>query len=225
LEAKMRVTVKDVMTRPVVSVREDTCFKDIVALLLARTVSAVPVLDADGHVLGVVSEADLLHKEECRELFRGEEYRPGREGCADKARGEVARELMSTPTVTVPMDASVVVAGRLMERHDVKRLPVLDGHGRLAGIVSRRDLLKVFVRPDGDIEREVRRDVLARSLWMDTARVHVTVADGVVTLSGRMTLRRDTRLAVWMTRQVDGVVDVVDELAWDRDNTLRGEDC
>lgn len=221
----MRITVKDVMTRRVVSVTEDTCFKDIAGILLAHAVSAVPVLDVDGHVIGVVSEADLLHKEECREQFRGEDYRPqarsGQE--TGKTGAETAGELMTAPAVTVSMDASVVTASRLMEQRGVKRLPVLDGHRRLTGIVSRRDLLKVFARSDDDIAREVRRDVLVRSLWTDTARVRVTVADGVVTLSGRMTLRKDSQVAIWMTQQVNGVVDVVDELSWDRDNT-RPED-
>ncbi|MFI7535811.1 CBS domain-containing protein [Streptosporangium sp. NPDC049376] len=202
----MRVTVKDVMTRRVVSVTEGTCFKDIAETLLEHGVSAVPVLDGDGHVVGVVSEADLVR----RERFRTGSPRPGR---------ETARDLMSAPAVTVPVDAPVVTAGRLMEHHGVKRLPVTDGHGHLAGIVSRCDLLKVFARSDDDIAREIRRDVLSRSLWMDTSRIRVVVADGVVTLSGRMTLRKDVRLAVRMTGQVDGVVNVVDELTWDRDNT------
>ena len=123
---------------------------------------------------------------------------------------------MSAPAVTVSMDASVVAACRLMEDRGVKRLPVVDEHGRLMGIVSRCDLLKVFIRSDRDIEHEVRVDVLMRSLWMDTSRVQVAVKDGVVTLSGRMALRRDAQIALWMTRQVNGVVDVIDELLWDR---------
>ncbi|MET8336347.1 CBS domain-containing protein [Streptosporangium canum] len=224
----MPVNVKDVMTQRVISVGEDACFKDIAALLVTHAVSAVPVLDSDGHVTGVVSEADLLHGEEGRERFHGAsrpppQTRPDQGPEADRARGKVARELMTAPAVTVSMDVSVAAAGRLMEHHGVKRLPVLDGHGRLAGIVSRHDLLKVFVRSDRDIEREVRVEVLVRSLWMNTSRVQVAVQDGVVTLSGRMILRRDVQIAVWMTRQVNGVVEVVDELVWDRDDTPAGE--
>ncbi|WP_326822817.1 CBS domain-containing protein [Streptosporangium sp. NBC_01756] len=223
----MPVNVKDVMTQRVISVGENTRFKNIAELLVTHAVSAVPVVDSDGHVTGVVSEADLLHKEEGRERFHREncpppQTRPDQGPEADKARGKIARELMTAPAVTVSMDASVATASRLMEHHGVKRLPVLDGHGHLAGIVSRHDLLKVFARSDRDIEREVRVDVLVRSLWMDTSRVQVAVQDGVVTLSGRMILQRDTQIAVWMIRQVDGVVDVVDELAWDRDDTPAG---
>ena len=221
------VAVKDVMTWRVVSVGKETCFKDIAQVLLTHAVSALPVVDDDGHVVGVVSEADLLHKEELREPFLGEGYQPrassGREFCVDRAKGEVARELMSAPAITVSMDDSVVTACRLMEDRGVKRLPVVDAHGRLVGIVSRCDLLKVFIRSDRDIEREVRVDVLVRSLWMDTSRVQVAVKDGVVTLSGRMALRKDAQIAVWMTRQVNGVVDVIDALTWDRDNTPTGK--
>ncbi|MFC7641877.1 CBS domain-containing protein [Streptosporangium lutulentum] len=108
------VTVKDVMTCRVISVGENTCFKDIVQVLLTHAVSALPVVDDDGHVVGVVSEADLLHKEELREPFLGESYQPhassGREFCVDRAKGEAARELMSAPAITVSMDDSVVAA-------------------------------------------------------------------------------------------------------------------
>ncbi|MGJ6969380.1 BON domain-containing protein [Streptosporangium sp. G11] len=81
----------------------------------------------------------------------------------------------------------------------------------------------MFIRSDREIEHEVRVDVLTRLLWMDTSRVQVTVKDGVVTLSGRMTLRADTRITLWMTRKINGVVDVIDELTWDRDNTPPGQ--
>ncbi|GAA2904746.1 CBS domain-containing protein [Streptosporangium fragile] len=219
----MDVTVKDIMTERVISVSEDTCFKKIAEALVAHGASSVPVLDGDGRVIGVVSEDDLLHKEEFRERFQGGGHRPPDRRGAEKAWGEVARDLMTTPAITIPVDASVVTAGRLMQEHGVKRLPVVDGHGRLMGIVSRHDVLKVFARPDRDIEREIRVNVLTRSLWMNTSRVAVAVENGVVTLSGRMVLRRDVELAVWMTRQVNGVVDVIDKLEWDRDNTPTGE--
>ncbi|WP_440073753.1 CBS domain-containing protein [Streptosporangium sp. OZ121] len=217
------VTVKEVMTCQVISTGENTCFKDIAETLLTHALSALPVVDDDGHVVGVVSEADLLRRQERWERFPGEHppspATPPPKPRADRTGGEVARTLMSTPAVTISKDASVAAAGRLMHDKAVKRLPVVDEHGHLAGIVSRCDLLKVFIRSDREIEHEVRVEVLTRSLWMDTSRVQVTVKDGVVTLSGRMTLRADTRITLWMTRQINGVVDVIDELTWDRDNT------
>ncbi|MDP9868292.1 MULTISPECIES: CBS domain-containing protein [Streptosporangium] len=179
----MPVNVKDVMTQRVISVGEDTCFKDIAELLVTHAVSAVPVVDGDDHVTGIVSEADLLHKEEDRERVYGEscpppQARPDQGPHADKARGKVARELMTAPAVTVSMDASVATAGRLMEHHGVKRLPVLDDHSHLVGIVSRHDLLKVFARSDRDIEREVRVEVLVTSACRRAnAQTGASVAD------------------------------------------------
>ncbi|MGW4420717.1 CBS domain-containing protein [Streptosporangium sp. NPDC004631] len=218
----MRVTVNDVMTRRVISVGENACLKEIAEALLSHAVSAVPVVDGENRVIGVVSEADLLRGEREARERPGPDRKPDTETDTGHAGGRgrgVARELMTVPAITVSMDAPVVIAGRLMADHGIKRLPVVDDRGRLVGVVSRRDLLKVFIRSDEDIEREVRLDVLTRSLWMDTSRVHVEVRNSVVTLSGRMSLRKDTEIAVWMTRKVSGVVDVIDKLVWDRDNT------
>lgn len=225
----MRTKVQDVMTTDVASVHADTPFKDIAEVLIARAVSAVPVVDGDGRVLGVVSEADLLRKEEFREQYYHEGYRPplrarlrarlGQQGGArTKAAGETAADLMTSPAVTATPDTTTVAAARLMDEHGVKRLPVVDSDGRLRGVVSRHDLLKTFVRPDGEIEREVRTEVLGRSLWADTSKVGVHVHQGVVTLTGRMDRHSDARIAVRMTRRVSGVVDVVDELRWDEDD-------
>lgn len=225
----MRTKVQDVMTTDVASVHADTPFKDIAEVLIARAVSAVPVVDGDGRVLGVVSEADLLRKEEFREQYYHEGYRPplrarlrarlGQQGgVRTKAAGETAADLMTSPAVTATPDTTTVAAARLMDEHGVKRLPVVDSDGRLRGVVSRHDLLKTFVRPDGEIEREVRTEVLGRSLWADTSKVGVHVHQGVVTLTGRMDRHSDARIAVRLTRRVSGVVDVVDELRWDEDD-------
>jgi CBS domain-containing protein len=231
MEAKMRVKVEDVMTREVASVKEHTPFKDIAETLIDRGVSAVPVVDEAGHVLGVVSEADLLHKEEFREQYYREGYRPplkarlrhrlSRDGghTEEKARGHTAAELMTAPAVTVPRHYSVVHASRLMENHGVKRLPVVDRDGVLTGVISRGDLLKVFVRSDHEIARQIRAEVLDKALWVETSRALVSVTDGVVTLHGRMTRRSDAAIAARMVQRINGVVEVVDELAWDEDDT------
>ncbi|MEV5408749.1 CBS domain-containing protein [Thermopolyspora sp. NPDC052614] len=227
----MRVKVKDVMTADVASVHADTSFKDVAELLMARGVSAVPVVDAAGHVVGVVSELDLLHKEEFKDQYYREGYQPplrarlrhrfSEEGATAerKARGDTAGELMTCPAVTVTPDTSVVTAVRMMEGHGVKRLPVVDEQGRLQGIVSRHDLLKVFVRTDADLAREIREDVLDRQIWVETSGVAVDVAQGVVTLSGRIARRSEGEIAVRMVQRVNGVVDVIDKLTWDEDDT------
>lgn len=208
----MAVTVEEVMTRQVISVREDTCFKEVAAQLFEHGVATVPVLDSGGGVAGVVSEADLLRTEE----IRGGRI-PATSHVAWRAAGTRAVDLMSAPAITVTPETSVTVAARIMNGCGIKSLPVVTADGRLLGVVSRHDVLKVFVRSDTDLEHQIRVEVLNRALWMDATRVRVAVVDGVATLTGRMCLRRDAVIAVWMTRQVNGVVDVVDEIEWDRD--------
>ncbi len=239
----MRVNVSEVMTRAVVSVRGDTSYKEVAELLIAHGVSAVPVLDTDGHVIGVVSEADLLLKEEFRRQYYPGGHRPplrarrprldGQGGGAgvpasadggDGARGDTAADLMTSPAVTVRPEQATTYAMRLMEGNGVKRLPVVDREGRLVGIVSRRDLLKLLTRPDAEIAREVRQDVLGRYLRTDTSRIEVSVNQGVVRLAGRTGRRSDARAAAHMSVRVNGVVDVVDELEWDDNDIPARED-
>ncbi|MDP4510076.1 CBS domain-containing protein [Nonomuraea turcica] len=177
----MRMIVEDVMTSKVVSVTAATPFKDIAQALITDDISAVPVVDDDRHVIGMVSEADLLRKEEFREQFHREDYRPplrarlrhpkGRQ----KAAGDTAAALMTTPPIVISAAASVVSAARIMQARDVRRLAVVDGNGCLVGIVSRRDLVKVFLRDDDKIAAVVRDDVLGRALWLDTSDVRVEV--------------------------------------------------
>ncbi|MER5419031.1 CBS domain-containing protein [Streptosporangium roseum] len=226
----MRVEVKDVMTTQVSSVNGSTPFKDVAEVLIAHGVSALPVVDGEGHVIGVVSEADLLRKEEFRERYYREGYRPplrarlrhrlSQEGTdGGKAHGDTAAQLMTAPAVTIGPRASIVTAVRLMEEHGVKRLPVVDDDGLLEGIVSRHDLLKVFVRRDADIADEVREEILRHTLWPQPNDATATVAQGIVTLTGRMHRRSDAQFAARMAGRVNGVVDVVDKLQWDQDDT------
>ena len=216
----MRRRVRDVMTHDVVTVDEHTSLKDITPLLADRRVGAVPVLDRDARVLGVVSEADLVPKEEFPEgppgarLFQGRRQRQTRA----KATGDIAVELMTAPAVTVGPDATLAEAARLLHRHRIKRLPVLDPAGPLLGIVSRADLLKVFLRPDDEISREVRQDVLLRAMWVDPDTVEVDVRDRVVTLTGQLERRSLIPITVSLVHGVDGVVDVVDRLGFEFDD-------
>ena len=189
-------------------------------LLAERRVSALPVLDGDGRVVGIVSEADLLLKEEFPEDRPAAGCsRAGTGGPRAKAVGDTAAELMTSPAVTVGPDATVAEAARLLHRHGVKRLPVVDPAGPLLGIVSRADLLKVFLRSDGEIAADVRQEVLVRSLWVAPDSVDVDVRDGVVTLRGRLERRSQVAIAVSLVHALDGVVDVVDELDFEVDDT------
>jgi CBS domain-containing protein len=212
-------TVQDVMTRDVASVAPEAPYRDVVDTLIGRRVSAAPVLDAGGRVLGVVSEADLLHKveavgeEEHRRIIRA----PRR--AAAKAHAATAADLMTSPAITVGPDSSVVSAARQMESEKVKRMPVVDRDGRLIGIVSRRDLLRMHTRPDQDIRTDVADMVLRRTLWIDPAAVQIDVERGTVTLSGRLDHRSLARLAVELTGEVAGVVAVIDNLSWEFDDS------
>ncbi|MCC5574781.1 CBS domain-containing protein [Microtetraspora sp. AC03309] len=224
----MHKKVRDVMTSEVASVNGSTPFRDVAEVLMAHGVSAVPVVDGEGHVIGVISEADLLRKEEFKEQFYQEGYQPplrvrlrerlGGPDAEEKARGHTAAELMTAPAVTVRPYTSVVGAARVMSRKGVKRLPVVDDDGRLEGIVSRHDLLKVFVRADDDIAREVRDEIVDGALWTDTSGVHVLVANGVVTLGGQMERHSDARILVRMAERVNGVTEVIDKLRWTEDD-------
>ncbi|GGR83910.1 hypothetical protein GCM10010269_23770 [Streptomyces humidus] len=200
--------VSDVMTQTVVAVGRDAPFKEIVRTMEQWSVSAMPVLEGEGRVVGVVSEADLLPKEEFREgeqsMYEQRERLPD----VAKAGATTAGELMSAPAVTVRPDATLAQAARIMAVRHVKRLPVVDDIGMLQGIVSRADLLKVFLRSDDDIEEEVRRTVVSYLFPAFSHAIHVNVDEGVVTLRGHI---QDTSLisvAVRLVRAVEGVVDV-----------------
>ncbi|MEU3980832.1 CBS domain-containing protein [Streptomyces sp. NPDC026672] len=203
-----RHVVSDVMTRTVVALGAGASFKDIVRTMREWSVSALPVLDGAERVVGIVSEADLLPKEEFRDGDPDRYTQLRRLADLAKAGAVTAEELMTAPAVTVTADATLAQAARLMAVHRVKRLPVVDGDGVLKGVVSRSDLLKVFLREDAEIAEEVRREVVARLFTAPDERVEAVVRDGVVTLTGRV---RDTALgpvAVRLARTVEGVVDV-----------------
>ncbi|WP_333735511.1 CBS domain-containing protein [Streptomyces sp. IBSBF 2806] len=200
--------VDDVMTRTVVAVGRDAPFKEIVRTMEQWTVSALPVLEGEGRVIGVVSEADLLPKEEFREGAQGLYEQRQRLSDVAKAGATTAGDLMSTPAVTVHPDATLAQAARIMAVRHVKRLPVVDDIGMLQGVVSRADLLKVFLRSDDDIEEEVRRTVVSYLFPAYSHAIQVNVYEGVVTLRGHL---HDTSLisvAVRLVRAVEGVVDV-----------------
>lgn len=213
--------VRDVMTREVVTVDEDTPLKEIVGLMAECGVSALPVVDGDGRVVGIVSEADLVRREEFPEgppegqLFEGRRRRQARA----KLAGATAVELMTSPAITVGPDASIAEAARLLHRHRIKRLPVLDPAGPLLGIVSRADLLKVFLRADADLATDVRQQVLRRTMAIDPDKLAVEVRDGVVTVGGRLERSSLIPILVGLIRGLDGVVDVVDRLTYETDDT------
>jgi CBS-domain-containing membrane protein len=200
--------VSDVMTQAVVSVDRDTPFKEIVRILQQHRISAVPVVASDGTVAGVVSEADLLPKEEFRDSDPSRLAQLRRLDDLVKAGSVEAAQLMSTPAVTVEAGDTLSRAARVMARTRVKRLPVIGPDGRLCGIVSRGDLLKVFLRDDEDIAEEVRREIVAYLFPGEPPPVRVAVTEGAVTLSGRVSDTSRVPVAARLVRSVEGVVDV-----------------
>jgi CBS-domain-containing membrane protein len=216
----MQKTVKDVMTRTVVVVRDSTPFKELVRRMQEHRVSAVPVVDEDGRAIGIVSEADLILKEDPylegdAHLFERRRLRLERE----KHSAGTAAALMTSPAITVRPDAPLGEAARLMTGHGVKRLPVVGPDGRVVGIVSRADLLKVFLRSDADIARAIREDVIRRTLWIDPLTIRVLVEDGVATLEGQVERRSLIPVLIGLVHAIDGVVDVRNRLTFETDDT------
>ncbi|MDW4911088.1 CBS domain-containing protein [Streptomyces sp. ADMS] len=215
--------VSDVMTLTVVAVGRDAPFKEIVETMEQWNVSAMPVLEGEERVVGVVSEADLLPKEEFRDIDPGLVEQRRRLSDIAKAGAVTAEGLMSAPAITVRPDATLAQAARIMAVRRVKRLPVVDDVGMLQGIVSRADLLKVFLRPDDDIEEEARRTVVSYLFPAFSHAIHVNVHEGVVTLRGHI---QDTSLisvAVRLVRAIEGVVDVESRLTGESTAPARPE--
>jgi CBS domain-containing protein len=212
--AVKETTVKGVMTNSVMAVREDADFKEMVAVMRSRRISAFPVIDASGRVIGVVSEADLLLKETAPALPEGAIRLPWRLKDRSKAAGTTAAEVMTAPAVTIREDARVGEAARLMPSRKVKRLPVVDGNGRLRGIVTRIDLLSVFERPDYEIWDEVVKDVIAGEFGLDPELFVATVRSGVVTVTGSVQHKAHALSLLATIRYLEGVVGVRDRLSY-----------
>jgi CBS-domain-containing membrane protein len=198
-----RRTVGSVMTTDVATVGPDTPFKAVAVLLASWNISGAPVVDDDGQVLGVVSQGDLLEHEAPHGLLK-----PGSRQAKRKAGAAFVADLMTGPAVTVRTDDDVAVAAKLLEQHHFHRLPVVDDAGKLVGVVSRSDLLRVFLRTDREIRDEVRDEVLLREMALDPSTLYVAVHNGIVTLNGTVERTSMIPVIVALIRRVDGVVEV-----------------
>ncbi|MFK0246006.1 CBS domain-containing protein [Amycolatopsis azurea] len=208
-----RRRVREVMRSQVLTVRPETPFKAITVLLASWGVSGVPVVADEGRVVGVVSQRDLLEREIRHRLLR---IRPR---LRRKVQGSRADELMTTPAITVPRDAGVEEAIRLMEDHGVHRLPVLDDDAKLVGIVGRSDLLRSFLRSDSGLREEVREEVIKRAMAIDPDTLSIAVHNGVVTVSGQVERTGMIPVLVALIRRLDGVVDVRERLTAELDDS------
>jgi CBS domain-containing protein len=216
----MQRTVQDVMTRDVVTARESTPFHELVELLSRHHVSALPVVDDAGHVLGIVCDSDLVLKEvqalkgPCDPAALTSRHRLERA----KAAGTTAREVMTAPVVTVHPEELVADAARRLHAWKLDQLPVVDRAGVLIGIVSRADVLKVFLRSDAEIRFELLDDIAGRLLRLPGDQVLVDVDGGVVTLAGRLERRSRMVALAELAKLVDGVVAVHNQLTYQRDD-------
>ena len=207
----METTVKDVMTTSVVVVRRSATFKEMASALRRFRVSALPVIDDEEKVIGVVSEADMLAKDALTDPGVIDGLMHHKE--VHKAGGLTAGDLMTHPAVTVRPGDSVEHAARLMYNLRIKRLPVVDAGGGLVGVISRTDLLAVYDRPDEQIREEIQGLILHEFLE-DPRQFAVTVQDGVVTLLGSPETAALGHHIVGMVRHVQGVVAVRDCLSY-----------
>jgi CBS domain-containing protein len=207
-------TVADVMTSRVHIAGPQTPFKLIVRLIDENRVSAIPIVDQGGIPIGVVSEADLLLKESHAELDEA----PGllhlrkRREQRSKAAGTVAADVMSSPPITIDREATIAEAARIMQGRNVRRLVVVDSSGRIAGIVSRSDLLQVFLRGDRELHAEIVNELIPALFLESPLDVRVNVRWNVVTLSGELDRKSDAEMLGRMAGDLDGVVSVVNRL-------------
>jgi CBS domain-containing protein len=205
---RIRLRAKDVMTSPVITVRPDTPVKDVAAKMAAHHVSGLPVVTEDGELVGIITEADLLVAEARGVRPRARQSPPVGAGPG----GPVARELMTSPVVTVDEEAPLPEVAALMVRRRINRVPVMRA-GRLVGIVSRADIVRALARSDDEIAAAVR-DSLLHDLWVDTSRLTVQVRQGVVILEGEVDRWSEKQLVERWVAAADGVVGVENRLTY-----------
>lgn len=208
------MNVREAMTTDVIAVEPETPLKKVAELLVEHGISGLPVLDAGGVVLGVVSEADFLAKAPAPTRSRVLAWLlDDADSWRDKLTARTAGEAMTAPAITIGPEQDIAEAARLMSRHGVNRLPVVDDEGRLVGIVTRADLVRTFTRPDEEIERSLER--LARdTLWISDEGLSIEVSQGEVQLSGELERRSDAELLVRFAKREPGVVAVSSALRW-----------
>lgn len=217
------ITVRDVMTNSVVTTSPSAPFKYVLRIMQDHRISAVPVVDDTGRLVGIVSEADLLKAESTepprRNFFLEWFVSPARLAEIERRSEDLrAEDVMTRDVLTVRAEASVSDAARTLLGAGVKRLPVTDEGGRVVGIVSRADLLRPYLRSDLEIRTEVVEDVILGAMWIDPSTLDVRVHRGVVTVGGQVELRSAKEILVELIRRVSGVVGVRDELSYEEDD-------
>ncbi|GAA3766415.1 CBS domain-containing protein [Salinactinospora qingdaonensis] len=210
-------TVADLMTSRVIAAFDNAEFKELAVILRNNGISAVPVVDAEHRVVGVISAADLLLKVAEPDPEEGqllERYESRIERL--KSDAHLARDLMTAPPVTVTAEESAREAAERMRRHHVKRLPVVDEHHRLIGILSRSDLLGVYLVSDRQLQETVEHELVRGEFGF--TEVEVAVHGGVATLDGRVSHRSDIPRLTHAIRRLEGIIRVRCALTYDEDD-------
>lgn len=198
------MNVVDLMTIDVIAVSADTGLREAARLMFRNRVSGLPITDDNGTLIGIISEADFLRLEVERQ-----------EGTRDQ--GDTVGDVMSRGVVTVRPNVEIYEAAKIMAVQEVKRLPVVDDDDRLLGVISRADIVSIFTRPDDVVEDEIREDLIRRVMFIDPDDIQVSVANGVVTLSGQVATRSEASMLEELTNRLDGVLGVQSELTWVED--------
>ena len=210
--------IREVMTEDVLTVPTGKTLKETAQILASTGISGLPVTDDDGNVVGVISEGDILFKERSPERRRGGSFAwlffPDMIENEAKLDARTAGEAMSSPAVTIGPDRPIGEAAARMLDDAVNRLPVVDDEGDLVGIVTRADLVRAFTRSDGEIEMEIRKELISRTFWLQPTDLEVEVRAGEVTVSGEVDTKSDAELLPELIAQVPGVVSVDSKLTW-----------
>ncbi len=215
--------VRDVMTDAVRTVRASTPLREVAHVLIDNAISGVPVVDMDGAVVGVISEADILVKEQGAGAIPHRRFARllGESKASNvqfaKLRAVTAGEAMTTPAITIRSGRSIHEAAAIMTARRVNRLPVVDD-GALVGIVTRADLVRAYVRSDDELRTTIRQEVLLKILWLDPELFVVTVKDGVASISGRVERRSTAAMIEAAVPMVPGIVDAHVSVAWTLDD-------
>jgi CBS domain-containing protein len=216
-DRRIAMNVKDLMTREVVTISPEASLREVAATFLQHAISGAPVCDAEGHVLGVISQRDIVRKE------RGAAYPSGgllsrfrAAGAPAKPEARTAGEAMTQPAVTVSAFTSVAGAARLMLEQGVHRLPVIS-QDKVCGIITETDLMRAFVRPDDEIGNEIRDELQWQLVELPGSTIEcptVEVTDGAVVVTGEVERRSDVETVDHVVRRVPGVESVTVNVTW-----------
>lgn len=213
--------VSQLMTPEVITVGRDTSLKEAARRMIEAGVSGLVVTDDDGALQGVITEADFVKTESQRRAGKRARLLRwfGRDEPEVSDTERLVGDAMTSEVITLDIEADHAEAARLMRKAGVKRIPIVDGTGRLVGILSRSDIMRAFARPDADIVAEIEDHVMRDVLWIDPKRVTIQCIEGNLVLSGRLETRSDVTLLEALARRVDGVVSLASHLRWEIDNT------